>query len=458
LGRPVQFTYEANPGEVWEEGEFWIELSWRVDPDGSLGIRRHYESPYRPGEKIRLEEYYRWMFENSVPGLPELAATEGLDPLGYMRRYGAVEISREEYAQHEAQVPTLQAGEPFGVERTVARRGPAPSHLPLTGCAETVAVMVDGVARRGFNTPSRRLELYSETLADWGWPEMATPTYAPSHVHHSLIDHARGEYVLLPTYRLPTLVHSRANNSKYLTELAHTHPLLVCPQDAERIGAATNDLVRVETEIGYFVIRALVTEGIRPGVVAASHHMGRWRLRQDTGNERWSSALVDMSRDGDVVRFRRVQGVRPWASEDPSSARVWWSDAGVHQNIVFGVHPDPISGMHCWHQKVRVRPADPGDRYGDILVDHARARAVYRKWLALARPAIGDLRRPLWLFRPIKPAPDAWALPADEATERARRAASAPRAGALALHEHVDWSPEQAWGPLSGSILAGRTI
>ncbi|MGH2859349.1 MAG: molybdopterin-dependent oxidoreductase, partial [Solirubrobacteraceae bacterium] len=41
LGRPVQFTYEANPGEVWEEGEFWIELSWRVDPDGSLGIRRH---------------------------------------------------------------------------------------------------------------------------------------------------------------------------------------------------------------------------------------------------------------------------------------------------------------------------------------------------------------------------------------------------------------------------------
>jgi anaerobic selenocysteine-containing dehydrogenase len=35
----------------------------------------------------------------------------------------------------------------------------------------------------------------------------------------------------------------------------------VCPEDAERIGVATNDLVRVETEIGYFVIKALVTEG-----------------------------------------------------------------------------------------------------------------------------------------------------------------------------------------------------
>jgi anaerobic selenocysteine-containing dehydrogenase len=31
----VRFTYEANPGEVWEENEFWIELSVRMDPDGS---------------------------------------------------------------------------------------------------------------------------------------------------------------------------------------------------------------------------------------------------------------------------------------------------------------------------------------------------------------------------------------------------------------------------------------
>ncbi len=37
MGTRGQFTYEANPGEVWEEGEFWIELSWRADPDGSLG-------------------------------------------------------------------------------------------------------------------------------------------------------------------------------------------------------------------------------------------------------------------------------------------------------------------------------------------------------------------------------------------------------------------------------------
>ena len=45
LGQHVEFTYEANPGEVWEENELWIELSVRMDPDGSLGVRQWFESP-----------------------------------------------------------------------------------------------------------------------------------------------------------------------------------------------------------------------------------------------------------------------------------------------------------------------------------------------------------------------------------------------------------------------------
>jgi anaerobic selenocysteine-containing dehydrogenase len=454
MGRPVEFTYEANPGEVWEEGEFWIEVSWRADTDGSLGIRQYYESPYRPGEKIRLEEYYRWMFENSVPGLPEKASAEGLEPLAYMRKYGCVEISApgSEYAQHETEVPDTDDADVLGIEETVTKRSFDPTHMPLTGRADTVATMVDGVPRRGFNSPSRKLELYSETLAEWGWPEFATPAYARSHIHHSLINHARGEYVLLPTYRLPTLIHSRSGNAKFLNELAHTHPLLVCPEDAERIGLETGELARVETEIGYFVIKALVTEGIRPGVVAASHHMGRWRLQEDKGVERWSSALVDMTERDGGVRFRQIHGVQPWESEDPSSARVWSSDAGVHQNITFPVHPDPISGMHCWHQKVRVRPALAGDRYADIYVDGDRSQAVAAKWESITRPATGTLRRPIWLFRPVKPVLDAYQLPQDDKTEDARRAATKPRPTAFDLADHVDWDPADTWGPLQQQV------
>jgi hypothetical protein len=439
-----QAIVELNTGELVTEG---VELSWRCDPDGSLGIRHYYESPYRPGEKIRLEEYYRRMFENSVPGLPEKAAAEGLSPLEYMRRYRAVEVSRDDYHGHEAEVDDPGDTQVEPLEGTVRKRTPTSGHLPLTGDADTVGVQLESTIRKGFNTPFGKLELYSEELESWGWPELAVPTYARSHVHHSLIDHARGEYLLLPTYRLPTLIHTRSGNAKHLAELSHTHPLLVYPDDAERIGIATGDLVRVETEIGYFVIKALVTDGIRPGVVAASHHMGRWRLREDRGNERWSSALVQMTEHDDTVRFRQIHGVQPWGSQDASSRHVCWNDAGVHQNITFPVHPDPVSGMHCWHQTVRVTPAQPDDRYGDIFVDLERGREVYRKWLALARPATGELRRPLWIFRQLKPSRDAYQLPDDLRTQHARETAhSKPHATALEMANLLDWSPQDVWG------------
>jgi hypothetical protein len=78
----------------------------------------------------------------------------------------------------------------------------------------------------------------------------------------------------------------------------------------------------------------------------------------------------------------------------------------VHQDITFPVHPDPLSGMHCWHQVVRVEKASPDDRCGDIYVDTNLSHSVYQKWKALARPAPGpdNLRRPLWFPRVARPA------------------------------------------------------
>ena len=100
-GKPVEYTYEANPGEVWEEDEFWIELSWRIDPDGSMGIRKHFESPQRPGKKITIEEYYQYIFER-IKGLPAAAKKEGISEFEYMSKYGAFEIEKgESYKMNE---------------------------------------------------------------------------------------------------------------------------------------------------------------------------------------------------------------------------------------------------------------------------------------------------------------------------------------------------------------------
>jgi anaerobic selenocysteine-containing dehydrogenase len=364
-GQEPELTWHSNPGEVWEEEEFFFELSWALDPDGSLGVRQHFESPYRPGEKISISEHYRWIFENSVPGLPEAAAAEGLQPLEYMRRYGAFEVSRGVYRKHEQ-------------------------------------------SAAGFTTPSGKLEIYSPTLDEWSWPEHALPGSIESQVARAAL--AEGEMVLVPTFRLAVLIHSRSANAQWLTEIAHKNPLWVHPSDAERLRIDEQSLVRVETEIGHFVLRPFVTEGLLPGLVACSHHLGRWHRRQDQDASGWSSAEVEITKTpssdpmipGDVWRWRRAG--------EPDDALNWWRESGVHQNITFPVQPDPISGMHCWHQKVRVRKAEPTDHFGDIEVHRGKARLAYERWRAMTRNPPGNLRRPLWFARAVRPTDGAFEI------------------------------------------------
>jgi anaerobic selenocysteine-containing dehydrogenase len=424
LGEAVTDTRQVNPGEVWEENEFWMDLSWRIDPDGSLGIRKYFESKAHPGERLSVDEYYAHIFEHAVPGLAEKAKAEGLAPLAYMQRYGAFEIARGIGPLHAQPVPAgeladvhvasggrVYSGAPKPESPNVV---PVPTPDPDAEGRRPVGIEVDGQILRGFPTPSGRLEFYSSTLKAWGWPEYAVPGYIKSQVHP---DNLRsGEMPLIPNFRIPVQIHTRSANAKWLDEIAHSNPLWIHPSDARRLGIrSTGDLVRVETRIGYFVVKAWVTEGIRPGVVACSHHMGRWRTGDEGQRQMMAKVSLEPSNGG--WRLRRERGVEPFDSGDPDTSRIWWTDSGVHQNLTFPVQPDPISGMHCWHQAVRVSPARPGDSYADVFVDTAKARGQYREWLAMTRPARqvspDGTRRPYWLLRPLKPGRDAYRLPGE---------------------------------------------
>jgi anaerobic selenocysteine-containing dehydrogenase len=326
-----------------------------------------------------------------------------------MRKYGAFLVQDNVYGTHET---ALKAKDLEGAQVD-------PGTKVISKETGPIGVEIEGTACVGFPTPSRKLEFYSKTLKEWKWPEHAIPGYIKSHVHRDHMDQAKGEMVLLPTFRLPTLIHSRSGNAKWLYEISHTNPLWLHPRDAQRLGVRTGDLLKVQTEIGYFVDKVWVTEGIMPGVIACSHHLGRWRLKEDTGGGHWSTALVDLKEvEPGRWKMRQIHGVRPFESGDPDSRRIWWEDAGVHQNITFPVQPDYISGQHCWHQKVRVEKAGARDRYGDIFVDTNKSHEVYRRWMEMTRPAPGpgNLRRPLWLLRAYKPAEEAYYLPHEEMT------------------------------------------
>ncbi|MFB6160542.1 MAG: molybdopterin-dependent oxidoreductase [Haloferacaceae archaeon] len=444
-GEDVDRTYEANPGEVWEEDEFWMDLSWRMDEDGELGIREYFESPYRESEdgepaQMTIDEYYRAVFEEEE-NLVEKAEENDMEPLEYMKHYGAFQARTNNYELHEEPVDEalLTEDDVYVDEYDTIRRVEAEwdaeveladdqpddgrfTRIDLTDDvwfeSEVLGVLVDGEPKSGFPTPTGKQQFYSKTMDEWGWEEdeYKLPNYLKSHVHPENIDYENGEMVLVPTFRLPTQIHSRSSNSKYLEEISHKNPVWVHTKDAERMGLETGDLCRVETEIGYFVNEVWVTESIKPGLVAMSHHMGQWKIDRDDdggdfdeGGDPYGKVTVDLDSDESQWGMRQKEGIQPFeADDDPDSARVWWTKGGVAQNLTHAPHPDPISGMHCWHQKVTVTPAKEDDYYGDVYVDTDRSFEIYREWVEKTRPAPGpnNLRRPKWLKRPISPPTD----------------------------------------------------
>ncbi|MFT7518421.1 MAG: anaerobic selenocysteine-containing dehydrogenase, partial [Kiritimatiellia bacterium] len=404
-GKTVDKTWHANPGEVWEEAEFWVDLSWRMDPDGSLGIREHFESRLHAGEPVTQDEYWGWIFDHSVPGLPEAAEKQGLTPLQYMRRYGAFELDHDVYVPYEAAV-----------------EGEIVDGRVIDDSGAKVGVVIDGKPKAGFKTPSGKLELLSETMMDWGWNELdyALPWPLPSHVAPERIDRDKGEMLLLPNFRLPTLIHTRSANAKWLLEISHHNPVWMHPSDAARLGVETGELVRLDTEIGWFVDKVWLTEGIKPGIIAISHHLGRWRLQDNSGGSRLGSAKARIETgDGHNYSLHTEKGAEAFESADPDTSRIWWQSTGVHQNLTHAVHPDPVSGGHCWLQKATsVRKAKPDEVYGEVHVDTERSMEVYKEWLALTRPASkhspDGTRRPYWLKRPLRPTREAYKLPETE--------------------------------------------
>src|SRR5208337_5433653 len=86
-------------------------------------------------------------------------------------RYGAYEVTTDVYKLNEKPLSSAE------LEGTKVE----PSGL-ITKQGKPVGVMNNEKAVVGYNTPSRKLEIFSRTLADWKWPEFALPEYYRSHV------------------------------------------------------------------------------------------------------------------------------------------------------------------------------------------------------------------------------------------------------------------------------------
>lgn len=129
-------------------------------------------------------------------------------------------------------------------------------------------------AANPLKTPSGKIEIYSERIAAYGYADC--PPHPAWLAPDEWQGNAReGQLQLLsahPAHRL----HSQLNYAKLRERyaVAGREPLTLHPQDAKARGIKDGDLVRVWNERGQVLAGAVVTEGIKPGVICL--HQGAW--------------------------------------------------------------------------------------------------------------------------------------------------------------------------------------
>ncbi|HZD40648.1 MAG TPA: molybdopterin dinucleotide binding domain-containing protein, partial [Terriglobales bacterium] len=134
-----------------------------------------------------------------------------------------------------------------------------------------------GVAR-GFGTPSRKVELYSQTFAAHGFPPL--PEYTePALSPVSRPDLAADYPLLLTNAKLTTFVHSQQRALPTLRQAAPDPCAEIHPETADRYRIKNKEWIYVETERGAIKIKARVTPNILPGIVCCQH--GWWQACHD---------------------------------------------------------------------------------------------------------------------------------------------------------------------------------
>lgn len=121
-----------------------------------------------------------------------------------------------------------------------------------------------------FNTPSGKIELYTESLTDFG-EELAT--------HYEPLESNRNEkaaqYPLtFMDCRTVYTTHSQHVQLPWIREVAPEPWLEIAPSDAQARGVVTGDIVEVFNDRGSYKVKVLVTPEIKPGCL--NQRQGWW--------------------------------------------------------------------------------------------------------------------------------------------------------------------------------------
>jgi anaerobic selenocysteine-containing dehydrogenase len=168
---------------------------------------------------------------------------------------------------------------PSGVPLELLRAQPAGVSVPLTTRYRKYAETVDGVPR-GFGTPSRKVELYSEVLAGHGYPPL--PQFEePRTGPRSRPDLAQRFPLVLTCAKSLWFCETQHRGVAALRARVPDPQVELHPDTAAVRGIAAGDWVRIETPLGSVRSRAKLNASLDPQVVCGQH--GWWQACEELG-------------------------------------------------------------------------------------------------------------------------------------------------------------------------------
>ena len=230
-------------------------------------------------------------------------------------------------------------------------------------------IMQNGTYRavRGFETPSRKFEVFSaEVIAaakQMGMQDDGMPTHHPVPAHENL----PADRYVLSTFKWNVHTQARTANQKYLSEIVHANPMWINSATAAKLDIKTGDWVEITSyrplsgkrgdiafsgtgeKVGSARVKAFVTQGIHPRVVAVSNSVG-----YDVSGR--AAMGRQGSRDKEAPHIVAAFGKKP--KHDDLENSVWWDERlggsgnGNNINAILPINPQPLVGMQAWFDTV----------------------------------------------------------------------------------------------------------
>ena len=146
--------------------------------------------------------------------------------------------------------------------------------IPATPRYQKFATPDKSAAPRGFNTPDKKVAVYSHTFAAHGFkalPEYVEPMVSPV----SRPDVAKEFPLVLTNAKFTTYIHSQLRGLTSLRKVSPHPSADIHPETAKRYGITDKTWMVIESPRDSIRAKARVTDAIAPGVVCCQH--GWWQ-------------------------------------------------------------------------------------------------------------------------------------------------------------------------------------